>query len=710
MKTIFLRAIEAEDKSATLLMAIHDPESARGKHRFEVDPASFAGVPRSPFAYWISERLRRVFVEFAAFSIHHLAIRGAYTTNDFLFYLLAWEIKPERIAVARLETFVDKPFVLLAKGGYWSPYYHDVHLAIRWSDDGVQAKAYLAAYRESKGWGTDWSACLNGYGQYFRPGLTWPRRTTSRLALRVMPAGCIFADKGPAAFVPQDDDQALLSLLAIANSSAFGAVTELQLAAADAAARSYEVGVIQRTPVPQLSSDDQSTLATLSRRAWSLKRSLDTRNETSHAFAIPALLQVAGETLVGRSSAWSDYVPRIEAELTTIQAEVDARCFNLYGIDEADRRAITEGFGGSVVSDDAESDEEGDAEEAAADAASLAAELVSWSVGVAFGRFDVRLGTGTRAVPPEPEPFDPLPACSPGMLTGDDGLPLTAAPKGYPIQPPDSGIMVDDLGHALDLGAAVRSVFDPVFGDEAEARWQEAVAILDPRSQAPPPMAPESLLRAPPEALFQEPASGPDLLAALLLWRRLHDLALLPPISPRYALFGPQRLRQAQAPARAVQARPPAWRGRSSTHAEPSRSDRGPGIVRLRAGRFRRGTGEGRAALEPGPQRRRHHQLRPALADDRPYVLAQERQGLLGHALRRRLRLVAPGHAPLAGAGRAQVRRGCQSGHRPRTRRGLLGKKRPGSTGQEGPARRRLAAGDRSTGRRADQPGGKIGT
>jgi hypothetical protein len=41
------------------------------------------------------------------------------------------------------------------------------------------------------------------------------------------------------------------------------------------------------------------------------------------------------------------------------------------------------------------------------------AELLSWSVGVAFGRFDLRLATGERELPAEPDPFDRLPARSP---------------------------------------------------------------------------------------------------------------------------------------------------------------------------------------------------------------------------------------------------------------------------------------------------------
>src|SRR5439155_9676991 len=107
---------------------------------------------------------------------------------------------------------------------------------------------------------------------------------------------------------------------------------------------------------------------------------------------------------------------------------------------------------------DADADNEGDTE-IIADLEGLAGELASWAVGVAFGRFDVRLTTGARPVPTEPEPFDPLPACSPGMLTGDDGLPLARPPAGYPVAFPEIGVLVDDTGHAQDLAPAVRAVF-----------------------------------------------------------------------------------------------------------------------------------------------------------------------------------------------------------------------------------------------------------
>src|SRR5207249_1864764 len=166
----------------------------------------------------------------------------------------------------------------------------------------------------------------------------------------------------------------------------------------------------------QLTAEPREKLGRLALRAWSLKRSLDIHTEISHWFTFPAVLQVGGDTIASRAFSWAERVCRIDAELMGIQSELDERCFALYGIDEADRRAITEGFGAKVAeaestgdTDEADDEPGDDAEQenSSADARSLAAELVSWTVGIAFGRFDVRLAIGARPMPAEPDPFDP---------------------------------------------------------------------------------------------------------------------------------------------------------------------------------------------------------------------------------------------------------------------------------------------------------------
>ncbi len=54
---------------------------------------------------------------------------------------------------------------------------------------------------------------------------------------------------------------------------------------------------------------------------------------------LPALLQVGGARLRERWAAWADRVAETEGELARIQAEIDERCFDLYGFSTADRAA-----------------------------------------------------------------------------------------------------------------------------------------------------------------------------------------------------------------------------------------------------------------------------------------------------------------------------------------------------------------------------------
>lgn len=475
MKTIFLRVLKSDHKEVSLHHAIQQPNAVIGRERFEVDPYSFPRIPRSPFAYWASEQMLRSFVELPSFETNtRMAKQGLATSGDFRFVRTAWEVPAKAIS---LQWF---PF---AKGGIFSPFYADVHMLVNWAANGRELKSEVdRKYSHIAGYQTYW--VVKNPDSYLRPGLTWPRRTQSGLAFRTMPAGCIFADKGPAAFVAENDKNVLLALLALTTSSPFRALVDLQMAFG-----SFEVGVIQRTPVPALDHASEVVLATLAHRAWSLKRAVDASVETSHAFFLPALLQGSGSTLASRTAKWVEKVRDSEENLKVIQEEIDIRCFRLYGLEEHGQSVITSEFSdGSnapnyeLGEDVADSDEEL-AESIETSTTTLASTLSSWSVGVAFGRFDVRLATGERAVPAAPEPFDPLPACSPGMLTGDDGFPLAAAPAGYPIAFPADGMLVDDEGHSRDLIASVRTVFGVIFGADADARWEEAGTLLEERGR-----------------------------------------------------------------------------------------------------------------------------------------------------------------------------------------------------------------------------------
>jgi hypothetical protein len=461
--TLFLRVLQAGDKAVWLREAMRNG----GVKGFTVDPLAFRQVPGSPFAYWASDRVRQTFAKLSKFEAEGRTVRqGLATADDFRFLRAWWEVAQEQIG---------RRWVEIAKGGAYSPFYYDVMLVLDWFRHGSVLKAKAIAEHGNLG------KRIYNEKYYFRPGLTWPRRTQKGLSLRAMPAGCIFADKGPAAFVADDQSEKLAALLAITNSTPFRALVELQMAFG-----SYEVGVIQRTPVPDLDNLHAERLAQLARRAWSLKRGIDTATQNSNAFILPALLQAIEGSLAACAEVWSERVRRANNELLGVQSEIDDLSFELYGIDSVDRavmeadaapRILRKPAEGVEANDTGAEDEERE-EEADAHVMSLTAEVVSWAVGVAFGRFDVRLATSERQPPREPDPFDPRPPCSPGMLTGGDGLPLEAPPPGYPIAFPRDGIFADDPGDRADITGRVCAVFDCIFGAHADRFWTEAGQIL----------------------------------------------------------------------------------------------------------------------------------------------------------------------------------------------------------------------------------------
>ena len=362
--TEFLRVLEPSptEKPAALLRVVSSlreygrQQETPEQTTFEREPAGFSVVPGSPFAYWVSEAVRGTFREFERFEGDERTVKqGLATAEDFRFVRTWWEgPAPE----------MDRWFGF-AKGGAFSPFYADVFLRVNWAADGAQIKNNLN--REGGVRSNVWMLRDTAVMYFGRPGLTWPRRTTSGFGVRAMPEGCIFADKGPAAFVDGDSPNHLLALSAILNSRAFGYLVSLRLAAADAAARSYEVGVIQQTPVPDLTDDDIVPLARMARRAWSLKRALDTTTEMSHAFLLPPGLN---EQITGMDR------DAVERELDSIQREIDDAAFRLYGIGPEDRAAIeaaathpTTSDGGAEPSGDADSNEEDDVNDDAAPAA-----------------------------------------------------------------------------------------------------------------------------------------------------------------------------------------------------------------------------------------------------------------------------------------------------------------------------------------------------
>ncbi|HBL24222.1 MAG TPA: hypothetical protein DDZ40_08910 [Deltaproteobacteria bacterium] len=514
-KTLFIRLLQHEDKGAALAERISALREGRADADvYAVAPESFRQVPNTPFCYWVSERIRRLFTELPPFESEGRTVKqGLATADDFRFVRAWWEVPAGKIldswqyavgsrqkaeekwteerirefqAWCRKRTYEGKRWVPFAKGGEYSPYYADIHLVVNWENEGAEIKNNL---NEKGGVRSNvWMLRDTAANYFFRPGLTWPRSTVKGLNVRILPGACVFADKGPAGFVGKPSQ--LPRVVGLFNSECYQLLLGLQQGS-----RAWEVGTVQKTAIPNFVHQEESSLQKPTLSTWFLKRSLNVIDDTSHAFTLPALLMTPGAGLVERADTYAKQTAEAEAELRRIQAEVDKIAFELYGFTDEERNAVGSGQltvdsnevsgGESPDTDDAEEmDSAKDGESfLTTDHRPLVTDLLSWCVGVAFGRFDIRLALDSSLIPGTPDPFDPLPVCPPGMLQGSDGLPAKPEDvlRHYPIRIDWDGILVDDTGHEDDIVRRVREVLEVIWKDRAEAIEKEACEILGVR-------------------------------------------------------------------------------------------------------------------------------------------------------------------------------------------------------------------------------------
>lgn len=417
----FFRLLNENDKAQALHSASQRlRKGERDIRHFEVSPDSFGAIPGEPFAYWVSDNVRNLF---KTKNVSEYSFKqGIATADDFRFLKSWWEV-----------FLHGDRYLPIAKGGPYSPWYQDLDLVVEWNNDGEQIRSFPKSRPQNI--------------QYFRkPGITWPFRTQKGLNTRVLPAGSAFTIQGMGAFHELASPQETLLLLGLTNSTPFK-----QLLLISVGFFAFQTGAMASVPIPSITEIQREQLISLAARSWKLRRIIDSMDETSHAFLLPKYL--------ARRSGVPE-VNELISELDTIQANVNDLVFSLYGLTDSDK---TELLNYKAALEEA-SDSEGEDLDSA-DVVDLADDgdfITSWAVGVVFGRFDWRLATSERAAPAEPEPFDPLPVKSPGML-----------PDGAESFHANEGILVDDPGHPHDLARLVEEVLARVEAPVPEdvRRW-----------------------------------------------------------------------------------------------------------------------------------------------------------------------------------------------------------------------------------------------
>ena len=468
----FIRSLDAIEKDKSLQQCIVAmSEGHLCNAVFFVRPSSFIQVPSSTFAYWVSDRTRALFAELPRFESDGRRVRvGLQTSDDFRFVRCWWEVPFETVLDSangpnwredleafqewcKQRTFQGKRWVPYTKGGEYSPFYADVGAVVDWEADGRRLKEWT----ESLYGGTSWSRNLRNTDEYFQPGLTWPLRGI-RLSSQAVPAGCCFSIAGKIAVC--DDSTQLMPLLALMNSRAFDYF--VGLFAGKVGGVQYEVGLIGKVPIPDLRANGK--LAPRAMTASQQAISIATNEETNHYFVVPRLLAEQEDELTRRQASSELKLTEANERLQSCQADIDSNVVTLYALNEEDKEAILRN-----------SSWKGDACDKVNEASDLTA-LISYAIGCIFGRWDIRNAREAKTHPTLPDPFAPLPVCSPGMLQ-EHAMPLTASPSDYPLSIDWDGIVVDDESHQDDIVSRIRDVFE-ILWPSAPEQLEQAFSNL----------------------------------------------------------------------------------------------------------------------------------------------------------------------------------------------------------------------------------------
>ncbi len=309
-----------DDRRERFVAALADKEGIR----FDVARRDFDAIDGRPLAYEQLGLAAHVFREHPGLEPAHARARlGPHAGRDERYVRYWWEIAPRDGS----KQFTWERF---AKGGDFCRFYADVNLVVHWDP----VRMTFADFLGRKGRETSRPESVD---DFFRPGLTWPRRTQRGFNVRVLPDGCVFADKGPAIFPKREDDIAFL--LGVVNSTLF----EYMLRALTSFG-SWEVGAVKRVPVPVTPRDFRPAIGEIAMALHDHKRRWDEGNEASTAFKTPWILDAgwigAARSLPDRLQALLAAEAAREAKLQRLYVDLNDLVFELYKIRGDARRAI----------------------------------------------------------------------------------------------------------------------------------------------------------------------------------------------------------------------------------------------------------------------------------------------------------------------------------------------------------------------------------
>jgi hypothetical protein len=413
--TRFIDLVDIPEREDRLRVEVRHPQ-----HIYDVRLSSFRLLPLSRFLYWLPARLWEIFTTAKPLENGACTPRyGLTTLSDERFCRLSYEVASSTIGPSHV-------WIFMSKGGDDYPYGGVSNCLVKWKHDGAEM---AEVNRQSYG---QIAQTRRASKYYFRPAVTFSNRSV-QFSVRWHPANFSFSMRGPA-IIPLEASQAFL--LGFFNSRLARSLIQMQTAS-----QTYTTGVLKELRWMEPDENCRHIVESAASKAFEYVRKRLATVETDPFFSgLFASNDSPSPTTVSTYFHWRQrFADELNDALQSLQSKIDHAISGLYGvsIEDIERCERAE-----------ETSESGlDFPPAFAFPTSHAEALVSYLYGRAIGRWRDDLEERVPVL------SDASPSVAPASLPVSESVP----------------IVVEDVGHPLDIVALVRAELQKTLKDASDA-------------------------------------------------------------------------------------------------------------------------------------------------------------------------------------------------------------------------------------------------
>lgn len=160
--------------------------------------SNFSKIPGSPVAYWVSEKVYRIFSCGTTISLIGDSRSGMQTGDndrflrfwfEVVFTNINFDIKSEKDL-----NYIQQKWFPQPKGGPYRKWFGNLEYVVNFKNNGEDLRCF------------EGTSILKNPQYYFRDGITWSHTTSKAFSGRYMPTGCIFNVEAPTLYMHRESD------------------------------------------------------------------------------------------------------------------------------------------------------------------------------------------------------------------------------------------------------------------------------------------------------------------------------------------------------------------------------------------------------------------------------------------------------------------------------------------------------------------------